>query len=220
MKNINWRAKIGELSTVVLGILIAFALNNFAQNRKDANLEKQYLQAVYADLEKDSLDLHNTIRSIENRMTIGQRVIGMFYNPNVPGRDSAFIFIFRDMTSFEPFIPNQSSFDALRYSGDLNHISNFELRNVLIDHYDRYEAIDFENTRSYTFIENHVSPYMMSTVPFEQLRNGYNDFLDDWKLRNIVFSWTGIYQGQIKAHKDALKRCRKVIVKLGEELAN
>jgi len=220
MKNINWRAKIGELSTVVLGILIAFALNNFAQNRKDANLEKQYLQAVYADLEKDSLDLHNTIRSIENRMTIGQRVIGMFYNPNAPGRDSAFIFIFRDMTSFEPFIPNQSSFDALRYSGDLNHISNFELRNVLIDHYDRYEAIDFENTRSYTFIENHVSPYMMSTVPFEQLRNGYNDFLDDWKLRNIVFSWTGIYQGQIKAHKDALKRCRKVIVKLGEELAN
>jgi len=220
MKNINWRAKLGELFTVVLGILIAFGLNNFAQNRKDANLETQYLQGVYADLEKDSLDLDATIQNIESRMKTGMKVIGMFYNPNIPGRDSAFVLIFRDMTSFEPFIPNQSTFDALRFSGDLNHISNFELRNTLIEHYDRYEAIDFENTRSYKFIENHVSPYMMNEVPMEKLRMGYNEFLDDWKLRNIVFSWTGIYEGQLKVHKEALSRCRKVIEELGKELDN
>lgn len=211
MKKINWAEKILELVVVVVGILIAFALNNFAQNRKDARQERQHLAGIRADLVQDSLDLSAATQHLRERIKIGERVIPMMYNEEIPERDSAFAYIFRDMTSYEPFVPNSSTFDALRYSGSLNGISDFDLRGKLVSHYDRYKILDFENTRSYIFTTEVVNPYMMNEIPFEKLRFGYDDYLEDYRLRNIVFAWTGIYQLQIKAHEEALQRCRMMI---------
>jgi hypothetical protein len=48
-RGFDWPHALIELATVVVGILIALAINNWAQARHDAMLEARYLDRLLAD---------------------------------------------------------------------------------------------------------------------------------------------------------------------------
>jgi hypothetical protein len=45
---------IGEIVLVVVGILFALQINNWNKDRKNANLERQYLERLIHDLQSDT----------------------------------------------------------------------------------------------------------------------------------------------------------------------
>lgn len=50
---INWKYTFGELLIVIVGILIAFGLNNWAQGKLEARKQTVYLKSLSADLTAD-----------------------------------------------------------------------------------------------------------------------------------------------------------------------
>lgn len=50
-KKIDWVNHIIELITVVIGILLAFALNNFNKNKKDESRAFQYMEGIKNNLD-------------------------------------------------------------------------------------------------------------------------------------------------------------------------
>ena len=60
----DWPHALVELATVVVGILIALAINNWAQAHRDAMLEARYLDRLLADsaenlkMLQERIDLH------------------------------------------------------------------------------------------------------------------------------------------------------------------
>lgn len=50
---------IGEITLVVIGILIALQINNWNNDKKDRKLEKQYIIGLVNDLKTDSVMLKN-----------------------------------------------------------------------------------------------------------------------------------------------------------------
>lgn len=52
---------IGEILLVVIGILLALQINEWNNQRKDLNFEKQYLNRLLQDLYQDSVDLSEVI---------------------------------------------------------------------------------------------------------------------------------------------------------------
>jgi hypothetical protein len=77
----DWHHALVELSTVVVGILIALAINNWAQTRHDAALEARYLDRLLSDSEENAtllqerINLHTqraaTLAHITNWLTKG-----------------------------------------------------------------------------------------------------------------------------------------------------
>ena len=47
---INWKYAIGEVIIVIVGISVAFLLNNWASERKEAKIRQQYLVNLANDL--------------------------------------------------------------------------------------------------------------------------------------------------------------------------
>ena len=61
---------IGEIVLVVIGILIAFQINNWNENRKNATILKQYITNLKDDLKKDTIDINRRIIGIKGDSTL------------------------------------------------------------------------------------------------------------------------------------------------------
>lgn len=67
--NIQWADKLIDLLVVIVGITIAFSLNNWNNNRRDNKLKTTYLSSLHNDLKKDSANLasaHSEILKEQN----------------------------------------------------------------------------------------------------------------------------------------------------------
>ena len=63
--HLNWRYAIGEFAIVVLGVLAAFAVENWNSDRKDRQLEIEYIAAILEDLRKDDAAIQFAMQEAE-----------------------------------------------------------------------------------------------------------------------------------------------------------
>ena len=74
------RYAIGEIVLVVIGILIALQINNWNENRKDIDLEKEVLNTLVESMEVNCKDLQSRIRSIAKYRKKGGVIISVIEN--------------------------------------------------------------------------------------------------------------------------------------------
>ena len=53
----NWKKRGGEFLSIFVAVISAFALNNWNDNRRDANSENKILVEISNGLEKDLVDI-------------------------------------------------------------------------------------------------------------------------------------------------------------------
>jgi len=68
LRELRWAHVVVELALLVLGILIALAVNDWMQDRHDAQTERQYLELLARDLDQD-LEVLEEFAAFEERQT-------------------------------------------------------------------------------------------------------------------------------------------------------
>lgn len=205
-----WREYFRELLIVVIGILIAFALNNWAQNQSNKALLSDYMENLRLDLATDTLKMTENMAVFQRNIAAFQSLIPHFYR-ELPGRDTVVARFFRG-SSFPVFSTQDATYKTLLNTGDLKLIRSFDLKKEILDHYGKYDILFQENHRTETFIREYYAGYFMNQVDQSALfRTGDDKPLDDPKFRNLVFSLTGIAQIQMKRYEEALERTRKLL---------
>lgn len=61
MKKIDWTNHILEFVTVVVGILLAFGLNAFYENQKEANIVDKQLQGIKQEVERNLAEINQKL---------------------------------------------------------------------------------------------------------------------------------------------------------------
>lgn len=206
MKKINWRYTIGELLIVTAGITLAFGLNSMAEERKEDQKRITYLNGIKADLEDDAAMLDSTTAEIRNRLKTLYAMMP-YFKGRTTGKDSALMKFFGVVDPVR-FLPHKSTVQSLKYSGDLNLIKDIELKNRIVELYDRYDLVEEEYERHQTFSKMFLSAYFMEEFD-------YSDFSDitafeDRYFRNLVFSLIGIYRINLERQEEALIRASEM----------
>ena len=131
---INWRYAVGEFLIVVIGILVAFQLDSWKEERDEAKLVNEYLTDIKVGLQSDSTyynkaleyfdDLDKDIEQTRDYILAGQL--------NLPedGQKSL-----RSLTDWYRIYISNTAFEDLNNSGRLNLIENKNLRYNLIAYY-------------------------------------------------------------------------------------
>ena len=65
LRAVAWLDKLVDLLVVILGISIAFGINNWADGRKNERKKQRYLVSLKSDLQKDSVDLNSNLERLE-----------------------------------------------------------------------------------------------------------------------------------------------------------
>lgn len=209
MKKINWRYAIGELLIVIIGISIAFALNNWASNIRNKDDGRAYISSIKNDLSQDIVQLDSNIARIELRRKYLQQLMAHLYVKR-PGRDTAAIKIFKvaDPVSFRG---NETTIQSMKFSGDLKLITDMELKNKIIAHYSYYEHVEMENERQGTFAKDYLAEYFMKNIDYSKFRSedGF-DFVEDKYFQNLVYSLYSIYGLGQKVQEEARQSAKEL----------
>jgi Family of unknown function (DUF6090) len=142
---------VGEIILVVIGILIALQINNWNQNRIEANEELNILKALKVGLETDLNDLNYNAISIENSINSANTVIQRLENDE-PYRDSVADHLGFMMFPVK-FLYSTSAFETLKSKG-IDLIKNPQVRDAIVDVYDSGYNFFLDYERVFVLDEN------------------------------------------------------------------
>ena len=115
MKKINWKYALGEIIIVIIGITIAFSLNNWKEENKNRKLKKQYLESLQIDIEKEIEQLKANDTGIVQRIDKIERVLHFIYK-NEGEASQVFRYVF-EVAKIVSFNPENSTYQTMINSG-------------------------------------------------------------------------------------------------------
>ena len=122
-----------ETIAVIVGILVAFALDNWHEQRKSNEQEISLLKELVENLESDCLQYEQRIKSQEDLIAGIDRLIDHL-EAKRPYEDSLKI-IMMQISWFEEFSVNRSAYESLKSVG-IERLSSTDLKKAITHHYD------------------------------------------------------------------------------------
>lgn len=123
---------MGEIVLVVIGILIALAINNGQQKRSLAEKEQIYLKGLQVEFQTSKLKLEELIRVNRKNYLGARQILAFMADPeNLPSEEDFSKLLYQSFSFDIAFNPNSSLLTEMINSGSLKDLSNTELRKQL-----------------------------------------------------------------------------------------
>lgn len=138
VKAINWRHALGELTLIVVGVLVALAANSWWEDRRDRQRERAYLQQLLADVRETQNRLEYSLSGDSIIESQAARFLEAADTATAaPTVDSLYAWSTIDYRTFRPIT---GTYDALVRNGDPEVISSYALRLRIISYAAAIEA--------------------------------------------------------------------------------
>ena len=180
---------IGEILLVVIGILIAFQIDTWNDNRQAREVELKTLKELKADLTQTLEDIRSD--SVNFQIIIrSNKVILRHMDEALPYHDSL-IPHFSQMNPFQTFSVNHTTFDNIRQNGS-SIITNDSIRLGLADFYTRpinlYKELEMRVLNEHC--KNYFTPMIMKAFetvsPRDLIPKDYDAFISNSDYRQVL----------------------------------
>tara|TARA_R110002096_G_C14567036_1_gene720321 strand:+ start:726 stop:1499 length:774 start_codon:yes stop_codon:yes gene_type:complete len=163
---------IGEIILVVIGILIALAINNNNEESKTRIKEIKFLTGIKSDLNLNLIELKNYTSTRETSVNSAKTILDIFNNKKELISDE-FNFHSLNIQIWSPFKRNNKTYQELINSGNLAIISNDSIKNLLLNMELSFKQIEFRESHMYNDFENYMFPIYFSTADLESDISNY-----------------------------------------------
>lgn len=157
----RWKAvarALGEIAVVTAGILIAFALDAWWDNRATAEQEQVHLRALASDLQQNVAALKTLLESEEGVMSSSQELLRLA-RAQQPPATASLQELFASVFNSGRYEPVMGAYEALVNSGGLTLIRDESLRAALAEFaakiHGQYEET-WSNERYFSFAREFV----------------------------------------------------------------
>ena len=182
----RWHWLFWETLIIVLGVLIAFAVNDYWSDRQDRELEIQYLKRVYADLKSDEKQVSELDNAVSRKLLALDAIAPVVRGVEpVPEDVGAFL---RNVTlggiggAWPNYFVTATTFEDLKVTGNLRLIRNTEIRSKLNDYY-----VDFESEHQRILARRTgYFMYVHSMLPSELRASMTMDDINDFGVEHAL----------------------------------
>lgn len=133
---------VGEIALIVVGIFVALEIDNWNSDRQEEAALNSYLQSITGNIRND-LDEIQRLREFRARVLL-QSLQSSFLSsmPQIPIEAVYFYDRLNELIRTRAyFVPNSSSFDALKSSGILSRLQGRDVEKLLFRYYDVVERV-------------------------------------------------------------------------------
>jgi len=218
MKSINWLDKFIEILVVIIGITIAFWLNNWNQERNDRSLEKKYMESLVYDINSDIEELTTMVDTFTYFNKLNAELVNGLTNKSLK-KDSLPLYIFC-MISVSEFHPQDNTYETLKSSGNFNLLKTFELeKEITVLYNEYYKQIDFIDEIHQNNVMNDLNLYISERVSFFGNNDSSNmDFAYTTYFINKAFTMQYLMISKKGIYEESLKQSIKVRDLLNSQL--
>lgn len=150
MKKIKWF--LGEFFVVVSGVLVAFLLNGWWMNIKEAEKEREYLRQIHADIQTSIGHVQEATDDQRKALHKASQLLKSSYMTDPPGQEQLADYTLRSM-NFAPAHEISAALSSLVNTGELHLIGNDSLRASLGELMSRLsEYTTSNNEMAYTWL--------------------------------------------------------------------
>ncbi|KYG75419.1 DUF6090 family protein [Roseivirga echinicomitans] len=220
---INWQNHFIELLVVVIGISIAFGMENWAEKRRDRETQINYLTSLRDDITNDNTELNHILDS-SKVLSRNIDFLMRFVYASGPLEDLKYGHI--TSTYAAPYFnAKDGTYHSLVNSGSLDMISNYKLRASITDLYNfHYDEISKADDFIHDLVNGQIYPYMIENIQFGSVQFGQNEILDDRplknnKVRNMIGSYTNLLKERDAIYGLTSNKCDSLLIEINSELA-
>jgi len=213
---------LGEISLVVIGIVIAVNINNWNEQQKVKTQELKTLAELKSALQADLVDIKFNINWHESAQNACE-VLLVVIDKKIPYNDSLANH-FGSMTRFSQFLPDLSTYEAIKVSG-LGLISNDSLRLEMAHYYENEikfalgtEAIN--RSLPPMNMELYRKHFYVNAILTYATPKNYNTLVRDDEFISYLYETKGFRQNEVQLFQDLAMTCNRLIEFIDEELNN
>ncbi len=197
---INWANHFVELVVVIIGITIAFMLENWRQENANHDLEQKYLNSLKSDLLSDNKLLDSTVSSVEKQISKLRDFITEIKTGAVVKQKAEKI-IPQVLISYG-FAPKLATYQSITNSGNLNIITDYKLIESLASYYNSYDEISIKEKGLYDYQLKFVLPYVYENVDFLSGKMVNKSAINGFEFKNIVTGYYTLVGQNLEAYKN------------------
>ena len=199
---------VGEIILVIIGILIALAINEQSKNKKNLELRDLYIIQLNDEADRNIKQLteyeNGATEMLKELDTLFQLLDNKAYdNPKLSLK--SFVLL-----ASNKFYPIMITYENLKFSGDLNLFDDLNLRNSLSETYEtfypieRFESLDHQGIA--TFYEN----FWMPNVRFKYMGMSSENYGKEVYFENMVLSRMVTITQNRDAYADTIESLKKL----------
>ena len=211
-QKINWLNHFIELVVVVIGITLAFMLNNWREGYVNHRMEKKYLNSFRDDLNFDRVQLDSLILYNETKLKDINRLIAFLKDRKVDN-DSVLV-VFAEMMLFTPFDPNVTTYQSLKNAGDFALISDYRLKENLIKYYQTLETKKYFDDLFNSYLNDYIIPFALENINFEEKRFVHPKNLLHYRFKNLTIGYYRLLKQYLEYYINIREECTKLLSQL------
>ncbi|QSE96404.1 DUF6090 family protein [Fulvivirga lutea] len=210
MRKISWLDHFVNLIVVITGISVAFALNNWNEEKKTNELHDTYIQAMIDDLDFDIAELDSLVKYESESLKIFRRLLS---RSEPPLSDDSLNIAFARIASLNSFTSKNITYESIKSSGKFE-LLDLKLRIDIIEFYHSgYDQIDEIESYYRMNFDNQIIPILLNDA--YGTGTGLNtDVIKSDKFRTVL----GLHSSFLAQKIQAYQRGHNLALKLEREL--
>jgi len=208
---------IGEILLVMIGISLAFQLNNWNDNRIKSNTEISYYQNIQDQIADDKALVLEQI-DFNNRYMTQFNYANEILETNDRTRMDTLGLIVRNLTQYSDFDKKGNIYETLVNSGEIKLLRNHAIVNSIRELEEKYTYVNRMENIHYDAMMNHVIVATNPILKFSDASVQKPDQLYSYQFQNLVLSLLQIMQEKNKVYHEALYQIEVTTEFIVEEL--
>lgn len=202
IKNYEWGKLFFELIVVFLGVTGGFVLNNWRMQEQEKHVEQKYITSFLQDVNYDIPELEKAVKYDSLWLVRSKPLLNAIVNKEI-SVDSAQIMI-KLIATISKIDANTSTFEEISNSGNLNILSDFELKAQIVKYYLDLGGVGFIDDYFHNYFNDFVMPFIFNeySVLTEKFNN--NEIIHSVRFSNVVAGYYSMVQQRIAAYKALL----------------
>lgn len=231
IQRINWRQAVAEVTLIVAGVLIALAVDNWWEEKREREAEISYLEALKLDFLANRESLESSIKVQQVIINNGDEILNAIKAGITDESTGEFLANVSNLYLFRTWTPDTGTYEDIINSGRLLYIQNMQLRKELSAFRATVAAIQqFEILQTETYYERQA-PFLVENqnVNFSTWSDDYrppvSPFTTDiepfttMQYWNLVTEWIYVHVDVVSNYKDGIAHCDRILELIESELA-
>lgn len=208
---------IGEILLVMIGISLAFQLDNWNENRVKENTEVGYYKNIRAQI-ADDRDLVMTQVHFNNRYMAQFKYANEILESDDRSRIDTLGLIVHNLTQYSDFDKKGNIYETLVNSGEVKLLRNHEIVKSIRELEEKYTYINRMENIHYDAMMRHVIAATNSILKFSDASVQNPDQLYSYQFQNLVLSLIQIMTEKDKVYNEALNEIELITALIEDEL--
>ncbi|MEM7297548.1 MAG: hypothetical protein AAF391_04705 [Bacteroidota bacterium] len=209
MKQVNWADHIFNFLAVIIGVSLAFFVNDNAARTRESTELNVVIKSFLDELKDDSTVFADyQIPDNEEQSLAIQQVIGMLKS----GVEDSLEIKFQKAININGYHPSCVTFNSLASSGKLDLIKDFELRKELAEYHTVYaQEAKWRGEFQVDYYSENLLPWLIKNVDFT---DDDTSALNDRELINLLLIYDGLISNKVRQYKLLTREAGKLRAKL------